>query len=81
MCKSAVLGFPRIGSRSLAHEKCRLILIVVLCIAGKNREIKKAVEAYWASKITAEELQKVAADTRKSNWTSLKEKGVDYIPR
>lgn len=82
MCKSAVLGFPRIGScSSLTHEKSRPILIVVLFVAGKNREIKKAVEAYWACKITAEELQKVAADTRKLNWTALKEKGVDYIPR
>jgi len=54
---------------------------VVPFIAGKHREIKKAVEAYWASKISAEELQKAAAETRKLNWTSIKEKGVDYIPR
>jgi len=64
----------------LAHEKCRPILIVVLCIAGKNREIKKAVEALLGFHDYAEELQKVAADTCKLNWT-LKEKGIDYIPR
>jgi hypothetical protein len=58
-------------------------LFTDLCpfFAGKNREIKKAVEAYWASKLSAEELQKVAADIRKFNWTSIKEKGVDYISR
>ncbi|CCA66537.1 probable MET6-methionine synthase [Serendipita indica DSM 11827] len=47
---------------------------------GKNREVKKAVEAYWAGKSSAEELQKVAAETRKWNWTSIKEQGVDLIP-
>ncbi|KAG8818793.1 methionine-synthesizing 5- methyltetrahydropteroyltriglutamate--homocysteine methyltransferase [Serendipita sp. 401] len=47
---------------------------------GKNREVKKAVEAYWAGKSTAEELQAVAAETRKYNWTSIKEQGVDLIP-
>jgi 5-methyltetrahydropteroyltriglutamate--homocysteine methyltransferase len=47
---------------------------------GANREIKKAVEAYWAGKLTAEELHKAAAGVRKANWTQLKERGVDYIP-
>jgi len=43
--------------------------------------VKKAVEAYWAGKITADQLTQAAADVKKSNWTSLKTKGVDYIPR
>ncbi|KAI9512232.1 cobalamin-independent methionine synthase [Russula earlei] len=47
---------------------------------GANREVKKAVEAYWAGKITADQLTQVAADVKKSNWTSLKARGVDYIP-
>ena len=43
--------------------------------------MKKAVEAYWAGKISAEELTKAAADVKKASWTSLKERGVDFIPR
>lgn len=48
---------------------------------GPNREVKKAVEAYWAGKSSAEELQKVAADVRKQSLESIKAQGVDYIPR
>ncbi|KAG9081667.1 methionine-synthesizing 5- methyltetrahydropteroyltriglutamate--homocysteine methyltransferase [Ceratobasidium sp. UAMH 11750] len=47
---------------------------------GANREVKKAVEAYWAGKISADELQEAAAKTRKASWTSVKEKGVTYVP-
>ncbi|KAG1755595.1 cobalamin-independent synthase [Suillus lakei] len=47
---------------------------------GATREVKKAVEAYWAGKISAEDLIKAAADVKKSSWTSLKERGVDFIP-
>ncbi|KAJ3525670.1 hypothetical protein NM688_g8370 [Phlebia brevispora] len=47
---------------------------------GANREIKKAVEAYWAGKLSADELTKVAADVKKTSWTSLKARGVDVIP-
>ncbi|KAH7929404.1 cobalamin-independent methionine synthase [Leucogyrophana mollusca] len=47
---------------------------------GANREVKKAVEAYWAGKLSADELTKVAAETKKASWTSLQERGVDLIP-
>ncbi|EMD40778.1 hypothetical protein CERSUDRAFT_62756 [Gelatoporia subvermispora B] len=47
---------------------------------GANREVKKAVEAYWAGKISADELTKAAADVKKASWTSLKERGVELIP-
>jgi 5-methyltetrahydropteroyltriglutamate--homocysteine methyltransferase len=47
---------------------------------GGNREVKKAVEAYWAGKIPADELTKVAADVKKTSWTSVKSHGVDHIP-
>ncbi|KAH9938210.1 cobalamin-independent synthase [Fomitopsis serialis] len=36
---------------------------------GGNREVKKAVEAYWGRR-----------RCRKTSWTSLKERGVDLIP-
>ncbi|EKM80147.1 hypothetical protein AGABI1DRAFT_113354 [Agaricus bisporus var. burnettii JB137-S8] len=47
---------------------------------GANREIKKAVEAYWAGKTSAEDLQKVAAEVRKTSWTSVKNHRVDFVP-
>jgi 5-methyltetrahydropteroyltriglutamate--homocysteine methyltransferase len=50
-------------------------------IAGANREVKKAVEAYWAGKTTAEQLTQVAAEVRKASWTSVKSQGVDFVPR
>lgn len=50
-------------------------------VTGAHREVKKAVEAYWAGKQTADELQKVAAEVRKTSWTSVKSHGVTYVPR
>ncbi|EPQ59466.1 cobalamin-independent methionine synthase [Gloeophyllum trabeum ATCC 11539] len=47
---------------------------------GANREVKKAVEAYWGGKISADELTKVAAEVKKYNWTNIKARGVDLIP-
>ena len=50
-------------------------------LEGTNREVKKAVEAYWAGKLSADELTNAAADVRKGNWQALKGKGVDFVPR
>ncbi|MEE1062413.1 MAG: 5-methyltetrahydropteroyltriglutamate--homocysteine S-methyltransferase [Paludibacteraceae bacterium] len=47
---------------------------------GANRELKKAEEAYWAGKVSKEELLKTAAEIRKSNWNLQKEAGIDLIP-
>ena len=44
-------------------------------------ELKKATEAYWAGKISADDLTKVALEVKKTNWNSLKERGVELIPR
>jgi len=48
---------------------------------GANREVKKAVEAYWAGKLSSDDLTKAAADVKKASWTSVKSKGVDFVPR
>jgi Cobalamin-independent synthase, N-terminal domain len=53
----------------------------IRCILGGNREVKKAVEAYWAGKISADDLAKAAAAVRKASWESLKAQHVDFIPR
>ncbi|KIY74013.1 cobalamin-independent methionine synthase [Cylindrobasidium torrendii FP15055 ss-10] len=60
---------------SIASGKSNLI-----DLQGANREVKKAVEAYWAGKISAEELTKAASEVKKSNWTSIKAQGVDFVP-
>jgi 5-methyltetrahydropteroyltriglutamate--homocysteine methyltransferase len=79
MVASAVLGFPRIGA--YLQPGAKAFRSKAFLLAGANREVKKAVEAYWANTITADQLTQVAADVKKSNWTSLKSKGVDYVPR
>jgi 5-methyltetrahydropteroyltriglutamate--homocysteine methyltransferase len=76
MVSSSVLGFPRIGKKmlDLTHD-------VTNDQQGTNREVKKAVESYWAGKIDADALTQAAADVRKGNWQAVKGKGVDFVPR
>ena len=47
---------------------------------GANRELKWAVEAYWAGKIDAEELQLRAAALRQSHWNLQRKAGIAHIP-
>ncbi|MBW0474853.1 hypothetical protein O181_014568 [Austropuccinia psidii MF-1] len=47
---------------------------------GDKREVKKAVEAYWAGKIPESELLAIAKQTRLSNWQRIKASGVDFVP-
>lgn len=47
---------------------------------GPFRELKKANEAYWAKKISAEELQQAAKSIRENNWNAQKEAGIELIP-
>ncbi|GAA5953616.1 hypothetical protein JCM21900_003363 [Sporobolomyces salmonicolor] len=47
---------------------------------GAKREVKKATEAYWAGKISAEELQKVAKEQRIARWQLIKDAGVEVVP-
>lgn len=47
---------------------------------GAHRELKFATEQFFSGKLSAEELQKVAADIRAHNWQLLAQNGIDYIP-
>ncbi|GAA6030421.1 hypothetical protein JCM8097_009100 [Rhodosporidiobolus ruineniae] len=47
---------------------------------GAKREVKKATEAYWAGKISVDELQKVAKEQRLARWQAIKDQGVDIVP-
>ncbi len=47
---------------------------------GSQRELKKALEAYWAGKISADELEKTGREIRLENWRIQQENGIDLIP-
>jgi len=42
--------------------------------------VKKALEAYWGDKISAEELLKVAKEQRLNTYATIKGQGVDIVP-
>ena len=47
---------------------------------GRDRELKKALEAYWAQEITAEELQKVGRTLRAAHWQQQADAGIELLP-
>jgi 5-methyltetrahydropteroyltriglutamate--homocysteine methyltransferase len=47
---------------------------------GARRELKKAVEAYWAGTIDAAALEETAAGLRAEVWASLQDAGLGSIP-
>lgn len=47
---------------------------------GGRRELKFALEDYWAGRKSADELNATAGELRRRNWTSLRDAGVDLIP-
>ncbi len=47
---------------------------------GPNRELKWAVEAYWAGKIDENDLLARAAGIRRANWLLQKQAGIAHIP-
>ena len=47
---------------------------------GLNRELKFALEKFWQSGITQEELEQTAREIQIHNWHLQREIGVDFIP-
>jgi 5-methyltetrahydropteroyltriglutamate--homocysteine methyltransferase len=47
---------------------------------GPHRELKKAVEAYWAGKLDADSLDQTAQRLRAEVWQALRDAGLDAIP-
>ncbi|APY12014.1 5-methyltetrahydropteroyltriglutamate--homocysteine S-methyltransferase [Seonamhaeicola sp. S2-3] len=47
---------------------------------GKNRELKKACEQYWAGKTTETDLTNTASKIKKENWLNQQKIGIDSIP-
>lgn len=47
---------------------------------GKNRELKFASEKYFKSEISAEELERIAAELRAYGWKKQEDSGITFIP-
>ncbi|WP_163832897.1 5-methyltetrahydropteroyltriglutamate--homocysteine S-methyltransferase [Spartinivicinus ruber] len=47
---------------------------------GKQRELKKAVEAYWRGKLNQEQLLAEGQKLRQQHWQWQAEAGLDYVP-
>jgi 5-methyltetrahydropteroyltriglutamate--homocysteine methyltransferase len=47
---------------------------------GSNRELKKACEAYWAGKISQDELLETGQRLRAANWKEQQAAGLDLVP-
>ncbi|TCT04076.1 5-methyltetrahydropteroyltriglutamate--homocysteine S-methyltransferase [Paralcaligenes ureilyticus] len=47
---------------------------------GAQRELKRALEGYWAGKQNAEELQQVGRDLRTRHWAVQADAGVAFVP-
>lgn len=46
---------------------------------GKNREVKKALEAFWSGKLEAEALLQTVQTVEASNWKTQQASGIDRI--
>ena len=47
---------------------------------GPHRELKSSLEAYWAGKISADDLQATAAGIREHIWRAHVNLGIDHVP-
>lgn len=47
---------------------------------GVDRDLKKAVEAYWASRLSGPSLMEAARDLRRRHWQLQQAAGIDHIP-
>ncbi|KUH80113.1 MULTISPECIES: 5-methyltetrahydropteroyltriglutamate--homocysteine S-methyltransferase [unclassified Mycobacterium] len=47
---------------------------------GPNRELKRAVEKYWAGRVDRAELESIAAHLRRDTWHALTTAGLDSVP-
>jgi 5-methyltetrahydropteroyltriglutamate--homocysteine methyltransferase len=47
---------------------------------GPSRELKKAVEGYWAGRVTGDQLRTTAAGLRRDAWQWLADAGISEVP-
>jgi len=46
---------------------------------GEHRELKKALESFWAKKSTFDEVEVVASELKKRHWNYQKDAGIEFI--
>jgi 5-methyltetrahydropteroyltriglutamate--homocysteine methyltransferase len=46
---------------------------------GEQRELKKALESYWADNIGFEDVKKTASELKQRHWNYQKDAGIDFI--
>ncbi|MER7010724.1 5-methyltetrahydropteroyltriglutamate--homocysteine S-methyltransferase [Saccharopolyspora sp. NPDC000359] len=59
----------KIGSTALGYPRI-----------GPGRELKRALESYWANRSTEAELREVARGLRIDTWRQLRDSGLDSVP-
>jgi 5-methyltetrahydropteroyltriglutamate--homocysteine methyltransferase len=47
---------------------------------GPGRALKRALEGYWAGRVTADQLEETAASIRRQNWQTMVAAGIDFVP-
>lgn len=47
---------------------------------GPDRALKRALEGYWAGRLSADQLQETAASIRRQNWQTMVGVGIDFVP-
>ncbi|MGC1406029.1 MAG: 5-methyltetrahydropteroyltriglutamate--homocysteine S-methyltransferase [Candidatus Dormiibacterota bacterium] len=47
---------------------------------GRSRELKRAVESYWAGRSSADQLLEAAAELKADRWRRQQEAGIEHIP-
>ena len=47
---------------------------------GARRELKRALESYWAGLISADELERVGRELRARHWAVQAQAGMDWVP-
>lgn len=64
-----IIGTDTIGATVLGYPRI-----------GPDRELKRAVERYWAGSLDQAGLRAVAAGLRRDSWTGLRDAGLDSVP-
>ena len=47
---------------------------------GAQRELKAALEAYWAGRASREELEETGRELRRRHWLAMRAAGMDHVP-
>jgi 5-methyltetrahydropteroyltriglutamate--homocysteine methyltransferase len=75
-----VFSYTRLSTHDTEDSTMALATIPGYPRIGKRRELKRALEGYWSSKRTAEELQETASAIRRANWEAQTAAGLELIP-